>query len=153
MTLPESVKTVLVEKYVTFSGRASRSDFWWFQLVLFLGAIAAILVGTVLAVVFGAFSGGGTDFIGPAMTFMFVPVGLFYLAVLLPVLAVTVRRLHDRNLSGWWYLAFIVLSIIPFVGFLAGIALIVILILEGTNGPNKFGADPLRPQATADVFA
>lgn len=78
---------------------------------------------------------------------------VFYLAILIPSIAVAVRRLHDRNMSGWWYLGFIVLSAIPFVGVVASIAMLVIFCLKGTDGDNRFGPDPLRPAARADIFA
>ena len=74
-------------------------------------------------------------------------------AIILPTLAVQVRRFHDRNLSGWWYLALLIVSAVPYVGFIASIAILVISALRGTEGPNKFGADPLRPEARAEVFA
>ena len=70
---------------------------------------------------------------------------LFILAGIIPSIAVTVRRLHDQNLSGWMYL----LGFIPYVG---GIVLIVFMCLEGTKGENRFGPDPMDP-ASADVFA
>jgi uncharacterized membrane protein YhaH (DUF805 family) len=76
---------------------------------------------------------------------------VWFLAALIPGIAVTVRRLHDREMSGWWYLGFIVLSLIPLVGIIASIAMIVILALEGTDGPNKYGPDPKDP-AGAAVF-
>ncbi|MDT7577550.1 MAG: hypothetical protein QOH17_3883, partial [Pseudonocardiales bacterium] len=61
--------------------------------------------------------------------------GLYSLAVLLPSLAVGVRRLHDTDRSGWWLL----IGLIPIIG---GIVLLVFFVLEGTRGPNRFGADP-----------
>ena len=86
---------------------------------------------------------------------MIVPISIvvvYWLAIIVPTLAVTVRRLHDRDMSGWWYLGFIVLSAIPLVGWIASIAQIVIFCLPGTPGPNRFGEDPLDPTG-ADVFA
>jgi uncharacterized membrane protein YhaH (DUF805 family) len=82
------------------------------------------------------------------------------LGTLIPSIAVTVRRLHDRNLSGWWILGFaviaFVLMLIPLIGpllVLAGeIAYIVILALPGTSGPNKYGEDPLV-SIDPEVFA
>ena len=71
---------------------------------------------------------------------------------LVPSIAVVVRRLHDRDMSGWWYLGIIVASMIPIVGTLASIALLVLMVLPGTPGPNRFGPDPKDP-ANAAVFA
>ena len=78
---------------------------------------------------------------------------LISLALILPQIALQVRRFHDRNISGWWYLGLIVACIIPFVMFISIIAIFVISVLPGTQGPNKFGPDPLRPEARAEVFA
>ena len=79
--------------------------------------------------------------------------GLLMLASILPAIGVQVRRFHDRNISGWWYLALFILSFVPYIGLIPGIAILVISVLRGTEGPNKFGPDPLRPQARAEVFA
>ena len=77
--------------------------------------------------------------------------GIFVLAVLIPSIAVTVRRLHDRDMSGWWYLGFIVASAIPLLGLIASIAFLVVMFLPGTEGPNRFGPDPKDPHS-AEVF-
>ena len=74
------------------------------------------------------------------------------LAAFIPSIAVTVRRLHDRNMSGWWYPGFIVASLIPVVGIIAAIAFLVIMFLDGTPGTNRFGPDP-KGRANSDVFA
>ena len=79
--------------------------------------------------------------------------GLLMLAAFLPAIAVQVRRFHDRNISGWWYLALFIGSFIPYLGVIPGIAILVISVLRGTEGPNKFGPDPLRPEVRAEVFA
>lgn len=79
--------------------------------------------------------------------------GLCLLATILPVLAVQIRRFHDRNMSGWWYLALVILGLVPYVGLIASIAILVISVLPGTVGTNKFGPDPLRPEVRAEVFA
>ena len=79
--------------------------------------------------------------------------GLLYgLIILIPSAAVTVRRLHDRDLSGWWYLAVIVAGFVPVAGLLASIALIVFMALPGTSGPNRFGGDPKALPVDTDVF-
>ncbi|MEZ2221620.1 DUF805 domain-containing protein [Rhizobium sp. RCC_161_2] len=148
MGFAEAVRTVLKLKYATFSGRASRSEFWWFQLFYLLVALAIGLTAALTGAVSNLEDGPSSLFIALA-----VIGGLFALAVFLPQLAVQVRRFHDRNISGWWYLGLCILSMIPYVGFIAGIAIFVITVLRGTEGPNKFGPDPLRPEARAEVFA
>ncbi|MBL8562935.1 MAG: DUF805 domain-containing protein [Gemmobacter sp.] len=146
MGFKEAIETVLKQKYATFSGRASRSEYWWF--VLFIMIVALVLSGIMMM---------GMDFTtGEMGTLAKLAAGLlviFYLGVLIPSIAVAVRRLHDRNMSGWWYLGFIALSFIPLVGFVASIAMLVIFCLKGTDGDNRFGPDPLRPGARADIFA
>jgi uncharacterized membrane protein YhaH (DUF805 family) len=146
MGFTEALNTCLKEKYATFQGRAARSEYWYFTL-------GVVLVGLVLSGLLML----GMDFnTGNINGFGYLVIGLlgiFYLGILIPGIAVAVRRLHDRNMSGWWYLGFIALSMIPFVGFIASIAMLVIFCLKGTDGDNRFGPDPLRPAARADVFA
>ena len=110
--------------YVTFSGRAPRSEFWWFMLFIFAGNL---FFGIVDAVFFG-------DMVEEQP--VSVVGALFALAVFLPSLAVSVRRLHDLDKSGWWYL----LVLIPILGALV---LIYFFIQQGTKGANRFGSDPL----------
>jgi len=109
--------------YVNFRGRASRSEFWWFQLFLLLGGVVAALLDLF----------ANTNLLGgsPLAT-------LFWLATIIPDLAVTVRRLHDTDSSGWW----ILLGLIPFIGI---IVLIVWWCRQGRRGYNRFGPDPLQP--------
>ncbi len=152
MGFSEAVRTCLKLKYATFEGRASRSEYWWFLLFVM---VVALVIGGLAWLTIGpdgmmAMQNGGSI---PAVTLvLFGILGVFYLAVLLPAIAVGVRRFHDRNLSGWYYLGAIVLGMVPFVGFLASIAAFVITVLKGTEGPNKFGRDPLGPEHSADVF-
>ena len=76
---------------------------------------------------------------------------VWWLVILIPSIAVSVRRLHDREMTGWWYLGFIVLSLIPLIGFVATIAFIVVMALPGTPGPNKYGPSP-KEGVTAETF-
>lgn len=147
MGFTEAVRTVLKQKYATFSGRASRSEYWWFMLFYFLALVALGFLAGVLAF---ATSGGGA---ASPVSYAVVICGLAILAVFLPLISLTVRRFHDRNISGWWYLALFVLGFVPYVGIVVGFAILVISVLPGTEGPNKFGPDPLRPEARAEVFA
>ena len=104
------------KKYATFAGRARRKEYWLFVL---WNAVFGIGVGFLDAIV----GGGG------------ILLNLFLLASLLPWWAVNVRRLHDTNRCGWW----ILISFVPFVG---GIWFLVLMVLEGTNGANRYGEDP-----------
>ena len=116
MSFADAVRSVL-SKYVVFAGRARRSEFWWFA--LFAG-IVYIVAGILDAVI-------GSQVIGY----------LVALALLLPSLAVTVRRLHDTGRSGWW----ILIGIIPLIGA------IVLLVFEVPGQPARI--QQLRPVAEA----
>lgn len=142
------------KRYFDFSGRSRRMEYWMFTL---LNVIVAVVIGILMVVTGGAGTmlNEATPGAGAPLGVLFGGVGilllLWGLAVLIPSIAVTVRRFHDRDMSGWWYLGFIVASLIPYLGFIASIALLVIMFLPGTPGPNRFGPDPKNP-TSADVF-
>ncbi len=129
MEFTQSVKSVF-SKYATFSGRASRSEYWFFALFNAVISIALILLGTVI----GA-AAGGSEGAANGMLVGYILYAIYGLGVLIPSLAVTVRRLHDSNKSGW----LILIGLIPFVG---SIVLLVFMILQGTNGENQYGNIP-----------
>ena len=123
-------------KYATFSGRARRAEFWWFAVF----NVAVMIILSVIDLGFGSphrwmMGDGGPSPVG----------GLYWLAVLLPSLAVTVRRLHDTDRSGWW----ILIEFVPLVGPLI---LIWFLATPGTAGENRFGPDPLSGQTTGGPY-
>lgn len=123
MTFLEAVERCCFEKYASFSGRAPRSEFWWFYVFTFLFTYVVAIVFFGIGYLCGDTSGG---FIAMA-----VGVGLYCLLMFLPSLAVTVRRLHDTGRSGWWYL----ISFVPFIG---GICLFVFLLLDSQE-ENEYG--------------
>lgn len=129
MTFSESIRTC-IGKYVTFSGRAVRSEFWWFALFVFAGNM---LLGIVDSLLFGTTVTTDTGF--SASTDTPILSGIFGLAMLLPMISVAVRRLHDVGRSGWWYW----IALVPLVGF---ILLIVWWATDGNRGPNGYGEDP-----------
>lgn len=152
------------KRYFDFSGRSRRMEFWMFQLLNLL--VAAVLAGPFYVSFVGAAMSGAAagpegqeaameaallTGMSPVMMIMMGLYGLYVLAAFIPSLAVTVRRLHDRDLSGWWYLGVILASLIPIVGILAALAFLVLMFLPGTSGPNRFGEDPKDP-AQASVF-
>ncbi|WP_137681198.1 DUF805 domain-containing protein [Aurantiacibacter suaedae] len=143
-----------LRKYAQFSGRSRRKEFWMFALLNMI--VYSVVIGLMVATS-GASAFAGANSANPLAiyTSLFTGVGLLLavwaLAVFIPSIAVSVRRLHDRDMSGWWYLGFIVASMIPFIGLIASIAFIVIMALPGTPGPNRYGPDPKDP-GSAEVF-
>lgn len=101
MSIQESLTTCLKEKYATFTGRASRSEFWWFVVAAYLITGIAGLISSFLS-------------------------GIIGLALIVPNIAVGVRRMHDSEHCGWWVIC-------PIVN-------IVFAIISGTEGANKYGA-------------
>jgi uncharacterized membrane protein YhaH (DUF805 family) len=128
--------------YVDFSGRSTRTEFWLF-FIIFYGVIAATFVVTDVLL-------GGTALEDSAdsdeFSLIYIPVVLWILACFLPSIAVTVRRLHDSNKSGWMYL----LTLIPYIGF---IFFIVFGFLPGTRGENDYGFDPRLGEGAPDYDA
>jgi uncharacterized membrane protein YhaH (DUF805 family) len=119
-----------LEKYAVFSGRARRSEYWYF--VLF-NAIFGIGWG-IMAGFFGALGGANHLTIE-------ILAQLFTLVTLLPAIAVAVRRLHDTGRSGWWCL----LQLVPVVGT---IVVLVFLVEDGQPGENLYGPNPKTLFAT-----
>lgn len=107
----------VLKKYAVFEGRARRKEYWMFLLINLLVSIA---IGVVDAVVFGA------------QSWLSV---IYSLAVILPGLAVTARRLHDTDRSGWW----ILIAVIPLIG---PIVLLVFTVQDSKPGDNAYGANP-----------
>ena len=112
--LIQNYKTIMTAKYATFSGRADRPEFWYYQLTYMVLYILLAIVDGVL----------GT---------MGILTAVFALGSIVPALAVGARRLHDTDRSGWWQL----IVLIPLVGI---IVLIVFFCQKGTDGPNRFNA-------------
>ncbi len=117
-----------LRNYANFSGRASQRQYWMYTLV-YLGIYFVLMAVAAML---------GDSTLGSIFTML---VGLFALALLLPSLAVTIRRLHDTDRSGW----FILLSAIP----LANLYLLYLLAIRGTDGDNRFGPPPVAPRLNA----
>ena len=111
-----------LKKYAVFNGRAQRSEYWFF--VLFYTLIAIVLaIADGVTGTFSRFTGFG------------LLSGIFSLAMLIPSLAVSVRRLHDTDRSGWWLL----IGLVPFIGM---IVLIVFFVFDSQPAANRFGPNP-----------
>ncbi|MFU7529439.1 DUF805 domain-containing protein [Qipengyuania sp. ASV99] len=144
-----------LKRYADFSGRSRRMEYWMFALMNFV--IAMVLMGPFVFSMIGAAADPMTvdadpfAAVGTLGTIGLGIYGLYALAIIVPSIAVVVRRLHDRDMSGWWYLGVMVASLIPLVGLIASIAFLVLMFLPGTPGPNRFGPDPKSDEA--ETFA
>lgn len=154
MDLPQAVTTCF-KKYATFSGRASRSEFWYFQLFLYLALSVAEIFDSMFFLMGEESASMGSDVIGLVV----------WLGTLIPNFAVWSRRLHDTDRSAWWIAPLFIIPLIYLVItsftmiftqndiiFLAIVALvflgnfitiIVWFCQKGTDGENRFGPDPL----------
>lgn len=109
----------VLKKYAVFNGRARRAEYWWFFLF-------SVIISIVLSVIDSFITGPQSIGI----------LGLIYsLAVLIPSIAVGIRRLHDTGRSGWWLL----ISFVPLIG---AIVLIVFFVLDSQPGENQYGPNP-----------
>lgn len=132
MTFFASIK-VCFKKYVTFSGRASRAEYWWFALFVLVAFWSLRLLDEVLHTTGSMmYPSLVANTLGDNGLFSF----LFGYAAFLPYLAVTARRFHDIEKSGWTQLVMLV----PLVGSLI---IIYFFVQKGTEGANRFGPDPL----------
>ena len=112
----------VLKKYAVFNGRARRKEYWFFAL---FNLIASIVL-SVIDLMTGSFDAEfGTGLLS----------GIYALAVLIPSLAVSVRRLHDTDHSGWWLL----IALIPLVG---AIVLLVFVLQDSKPGENQYGSNP-----------
>lgn len=103
----------VLKNYANFGGRASRKEYWMFTLLASVALALLISLGILTGV-------------------MMIMAGIAALVLIVPSIALSVRRLHDAGYSGWWYL----LSFIPYAGF---IVMLIIGLLPPTSGPNQFG--------------
>jgi uncharacterized membrane protein YhaH (DUF805 family) len=131
-------------RYAEFSGRSRRMEYWMFAL---FQAIVGLVLYAFLFAGMPSTDENGQMLQAPGMIFYVAVLLLvvFGLASIIPGLAVTVRRLHDTDRSGWWWW----LQLIPFFG---GLVILVFMCLDGTPGPNRFGPDP-QGRFDAEVFA
>ncbi|WP_317933156.1 DUF805 domain-containing protein [Halioxenophilus sp. WMMB6] len=114
-----------LKKYAVFSGRARRKEYWLFALFNILITMALYILVIV----------GAVNNIAALAGIAGILIAIYMLAIILPALGVTVRRLHDTNRSGWWFF-------IQFVPIVGGIILLIFTIMDGTPGDNDYGSDP-----------
>ena len=124
MTFVEAIKDGF-GKYVMFSGRSSRSAYWYWALFAFIVGVVATIIDLAI----------GSRILSSITT----------LALLLPGLAVAFRRLHDTGRTAWW----ILISIVPFVGFIV----LIVFLVQPSEGPNRFGRWPDAVPGASTAFA
>lgn len=117
----------MMDKYFRISGRASRAEYWWFYLFANLVIMAASMLSVVAAVLLEMQA--ANEVVALSMLFFGLIVTL---SMVIPSITATVRRLHDTNRSGWWYL----ISLVPYIG---NIVLIVFCCLPSDEGENDYG--------------
>jgi len=172
-----------LRRYAEFSGRSRRMEYWMWVLFQFLIGMAVIVLMMILGG--GAMmAGGDVNAMAAAGGGIVILWGLYMLmalAFIIPNIAVTIRRLHDTDRSGWWILMPLIPYVLAFVSMIGGaasgtqggmatggiigivamlaylaalITLLVFMFLEGTRGPNRFGPDPKgADRDTGQVFA
>ncbi len=123
MSFVDAIKSVL-SQYVTFSGRARRSEYWFWLLAVCLGSIVTTLLDQAM----------GTR---PGQTGIFTTI--LSLAIFLPTLAVGIRRLHDTSRSGWWVL----IGLVPFIGSIV----LLVFMVQDSHGENRWGYPPKKVAA------
>lgn len=123
MSFSQAVSSVLLNKYATFSGRARRSEYWWWYLFVTIVFLVAGILDRAVGLTYSDLTLGG-GWIATIAAIVF----------LVPNLAVAVRRLHDTGRSGWWLLV----GLVPFVGF---IVLLYFFVLDSEND-NQYGPYP-----------
>lgn len=111
----------VLKKYAVFGGRARRKEYWFFVLFTLIISIVLSIIDSVI----GTMSSSGTGLL----------TSIYSLAVLIPSIAVSIRRLHDTGRSGWW----ILISLIPLVGF---IIILIFTVQDSQPGDNEYGPNP-----------
>ena len=145
MTFLKIIHKVAIKDYRVFAGRASRAEFWWF-LPFFIGGVFSFLI-----IAIGI---SGSEFV--VMIYVLLPIFLRF--ILIPFIAVMVRRLHDMNRIGWWSLVYLLSSImmrsdnsvITPLGLIIWVAFMASLALKGSKGKNFYGDNPIESENTSE---
>ena len=123
MNFTEAYKTCLIKKYATFSGRAPRSEYWYFCLFLFLLSMLTIILDAIIF----------PDMLEDSVT----PINaIFSLLTIIPSISAAARRLHDVDRSGWWQLLYFTI--------IGSLLVLYWLIKKSDSGNNKHGTNPLQ---------
>lgn len=138
------------KKYAEFDGRSRRKEYWMFTLfnllaIFALGALA-IAVGVMLETT-------GKVASENSVPFLFIPIGIYALAALIPSISAATRRFHDIGKSGWLLFLLIALGVIPVVGFITAIIQIVFLCQDSQPGANQYGPNPKFPEQGTMMYS
>jgi uncharacterized membrane protein YhaH (DUF805 family) len=114
----------VLKKYAVFSGRARRKEYWLFHL---FNLIFAFVLGIILGLM--------EEFAGISGVFSTLLIALYSIAVIIPGLAVGVRRLHDTGKSGWWLL----ICLVPIIG---AVVVLIFMAIDSQQGENQYGPNP-----------
>ena len=129
MGFQEAVKSFF-SRWSDFKTRSSRSEYWWSYLgIMLISLVVGFVIGLLGTVLGDTISG--------------ILMLIFYVIIIVPSIAIGVRRLHDHDKSGWWYL----IALVPILG---GLYLLYLFVTPGTPGANRFGPNPLT--GGSDVF-
>jgi uncharacterized membrane protein YhaH (DUF805 family) len=129
MEFAEAIQSCF-KQYIGFTGRARRSEYWWFALFGVIVSIVADLIDTVLGTMSEDTNVG-------------VVGGIAGLALLLPGIAVAIRRLHDTSRSGWW----ILIGLVPIVGWIV----LIVFYVQDSHPDNKYGPSPKAAAAAPEA--
>ncbi len=130
-----------LRRYLDFKGRSRRREYWMFM-VLCLIVIAS--AGIAMIAVAGSFQ--TQDQMATKFT---IWAGFAILPLLIPLITVTIRRLHDLGLSGWWFLAVVIGAAIPMIDTIVALVHIIVMALPGRKGANRFGENPKETAGSA----
>lgn len=131
MNMIEAVRSVL-SKYATIQGRARRSEYWYWHLAIIL---AIMLLGLIWATTISLSAVFQNETGLVVSIILYIIMIALLIAIMIPSITVTVRRLHDINKSGWWYF----ISFVPYVG---SIVLFIFTLFDSTPGANEYGENP-----------
>lgn len=126
MGFGDAIRVCMKEKYASFGGRATRTEYWYFYLFFILVTIGGAIVGGILG---SLLSGGDVEV---AVGFAVIVYGIIAIGFICPAISVLVRRLHDTGRSGWWYW----IALIPYIG---GIVIFIFTLLDSQDHDNEYG--------------
>lgn len=136
-----------LRRYAEFNGRSQRSEFWMFMLLY------ALVVGVSFALMAAGIGSNFRGDLSDSALAGIVLLGSWWIGTFIPCMALSVRRLHDRDWSGAVYLVFLGGWFVPFISAFTFIGYFVVMSLPGTAGENRYGPDPRGGESLAEVFA